>query len=513
MPAPRSHPPVLIETLADAHEFTKRGIPLEIARRRPYVRWTVDDRTAVEREYKDLPGRARGFISRVTGQCDGWLIMRNPPPELPLERIYAELRPDRAVKTGKKITHDHATAFREDSGFLQRHLDAEHDGEDVEGEHTHDRYAKYLFPPAPKVEREWWHDHDEHFAGEPHRRAKHEAKAKEEGGHDGEVVSGPHPHSRRVRDKKANYAKRLDVHRDAIDLLPDAERVFYVIEGCLKADSILAQGEAVFSVPSVTLWDAQELDWFARKYLTDKRAFIVADADWSQNPKVVTQAMLCRTFLRDRDIEAHVSAPPDAKDESGELRWKGVDDFLGPESHGGGAGSVDDLVVIRRELPDAFDRHVRELGRQHPRSHLPRIDGLRRDILALQNLILIAADGDDPRFPKGTLEKNLSQIAKLMGHQHHKGAERAIKRLADHGLLRIDGPAATEPGGWKGDYYDPREDWVERPTITITPELQAVKLDPKTVGELTGDLDQFPIRQEDEINDLLREGRRLGMVA
>jgi hypothetical protein len=490
------------QSLGGPDIFTERGIPLEIALRRPYVRWTTENREAVAEEYKTLGGAGRGFLSRVTAQSDGYLMMREPPlGEAP---IYAELRPDHAVRTGKKITHDHAKDFSGDSSeFLRRHLDKEHGGKDVSGKHTHDRHAKYLFPPSPKVEREWWHDHDDYYAGEPRRRAKHEAQA-----HGGEVTSGCHLHTHRVKDRGTNYAKRIEIHRDAVDLLPGAERVFYVIEGCLKADSIFAQGEAVVSVPSVTLWDPPELDWFARKYFTGKRAFIVADADWAQNPKVVGQAMLCRSFLLSLHIDAHVAAPSRDTDGNGDLRWKGVDDFWGA-GHG-----VDELVVIRRDLPSAFPRYVQHLGRPSKTgSRLGRIDGLRRDIQALQNLILIAADGKDPRFPKGTLDKNLSQLARLMGHKHHKSAERAIERLEGYGALTISGPTETRVGGWKGDYYDSQEEWVERPTITLTPELHAVEKKELTVGALAEGIEQFPVCEPEEIDEWLREGRDLEAAA
>ena len=52
-------------------------------------------------------------------------------------------------------------------------------------------------------------------------------------------------------------------------------RVFFVLEGCLKADSILARSEAVASVPSISLWaDAPELKPFSREYLKDVTTFV-----------------------------------------------------------------------------------------------------------------------------------------------------------------------------------------------------------------------------------------------
>jgi hypothetical protein len=484
--------------------FTERGIPAWVRHSRPYVYWTTKNRAAVEAEFKDLHRAGRGFLRGVTKQRDGYLILRDPPGEPDLPSVYAELRPDKPVKTGKKIKHSHTKDFKGKPEFLARHLEAEHGGVDVAGEHTHDRWAKYLFPPAPKIDKEWWHDHDEYYAGKPRIRAKHEAKAVKDGGHDGEVVSGCHLHTSRIKDRTVNYAKRIDVHPLAESLFANAPRVFFVIEGELKADAILGQGEAVFSIPSVTLAEPQELELVVRELVPPETPmFIVCDADWSRNPAVVAHALLNRQIARRVGVkEVHVAAPPADEDESGELRYKGNDDFIGA------GGTVDELVVIRRELPEvAFNRQVREMGRPGD-GRLRNITGLRNEVNALQNLILLAADGKDPRFPRGTIHKNLSQLAKLMGTKSHKNAERGIKKLQEDGLITIDGSTETEAGRWKGDYYDWELDWINRPVITICRELQAVELDPTTVGELTGHIEQFPTRSPDEIESLIREGRQ-----
>jgi hypothetical protein len=477
-------------------EAAPHGISPEVAAGRPYVRWTNENREPVEAEYKDLPKEARSFLSRVTAQSDGWLIKRFPPPCLDADRVYAELRPDDPVVTGTRM-HDHAKHFAgKPKRFLERHLRDDHDRRVCRGPHTHACFAKYLFPPSPRVSRKRWHDHDDLYAGEPDRRRRHEAKE-----HDGEVVAGSHPHAFRPKDKTVNYAKRLDVHPQAVPLLGEGSRTFFGIEGCLKADAILSQGEAVFSAPSVTLWDAPELGLFAEKYLAGATVFIVPDADWSRNPAVFAQAMLCRSFLQRRDIEAHVAAPPEDEDDDGKLKYKGVDDFLGA------GGTVDDLVVVRRELPKALNRELREWGRGESSGRSLRIDGLRRQARTLENLILLAANGKDERFPKGTIEKNLGQLAKLMGHTHHKSAERAVNRLEEQGLITIEGSSETQPGGWKGDFYDSWLDWVKRPVITIAPHLQAIELEPLTVGELTEGIEQFPLKDIEELEELLKAGR------
>jgi hypothetical protein len=60
-------------------------------------------------------------------------------------------------------------------------------------------------------------------------------------------------------------ARRLDQHPQAFIWLATARRVFFAIEGCIKADAIVPAGEAVFSVPSVTLWRAPELGHYTRR--------------------------------------------------------------------------------------------------------------------------------------------------------------------------------------------------------------------------------------------------------
>jgi len=127
--------------------------------------------------------------------------------------------------------------------------------------------------------------------------ARHIEKA-----HHGVPVAGPHEHTRKAKDREHGIARRLDVHPDAVPLLLSAGRVFFVIEGCIKADAVLSRGEAVFSVPSVTLWKAPELEAFAERYLKEKTVFIVADADAVMKPEVMTQAKLCRSFLHRRGV-------------------------------------------------------------------------------------------------------------------------------------------------------------------------------------------------------------------
>ena len=279
---------------------------------------------------------------------------------------------------------------------MQRHIEKKHGGVNDQTVHLDENHAKYVFPP-------------------------------EEG------------------------AKRLDVHPQAWPKFATADRVFFVIEGCLKADAILSAGEAVFSVPSVTLWRAPELPAFT-KMLRRRVVYVVPDNDIFNieakgHTAVTNQAMFCRTFLRNLGIDAHVAA---STLESGQ---KGIDDFLG---HG---GTMDDLAVLERETRFGLAEWLAENQKW-------RKDRVVRGA-ELLNALALYADMN------GKVWASLRTIARVMG-VHPSRVQRAIKDLEECGVATVDGSLETAPRyfnraakrhvGW---------DWKERPTITIVPELRA----------------------------------------
>ena len=469
--------------------FAERGISPTVAVSRPYVRWTRESRQSVRQAYKSLPlAGQRAAMVRRAGQCDGFVITRHAPPGLGLDPVYAELRPDEAVETGT-IEHDHEKAFAGKPARRAKHIDMEHGGADLIGLHKHPRTAKYLFPPNPLRERRYKHDHAECYAHRPEKRAQHVRRH-----HEGVDRSGLHGHTYLAEDKTNGRAKRLDMHPLAVPLFENAPRAFFSIEGCFKADSILSKGEAAFSVPSVTLWDAPELLAFAEKYLAGKLVIVVPDADWRDNWLVTAQAMLCRSFLRQRcGLRALVAAPPDDRNEAGELKYKGIDDFLGA------GGSLDDLVVIGREMPPAFDQWVRD---QRGRS-----DGLLRDADVLQNLAL-HADTD------GTIRKALGPIAKIM-RTHHSRVARGITSLEEREAITIEGSLYTRRGLWEGGYFDRSLNWENQPTIIIAEELRAVELEPIRLGDLERDVpQQLTASSTEELQELIRRrGREPAQVS
>lgn len=210
-----------------------------------------------------------------------------------------------------------------------------HRGIDPEGIHTHPKPAKYRMMPRPRRRYEHMHYGD----GAPRNIKEHVAEPKPFG-HDGDDreywpdVAYPderHEHPSH-HPASGNFENRLDMHPDATVLLPNARRVFFSIEGVLKADALLSRDEAVFAVPSVTLWDAPELEEFAELYLIGKTAYIVPDSDWASNMQVSAQAFECRERLRSYGIDAHVAAAEPTcgrvceHDEEAEAHKRGVDD-------------------------------------------------------------------------------------------------------------------------------------------------------------------------------------------
>jgi hypothetical protein len=381
--------------------FEKRGVSTKVAEARPYIPYRQGDSELLRLHWQDTKQAAR-----IANQAGGIVIARHAPIPLGLTRVPAELRPNTEVVTGSHW-HYHGEPKAQDEliipvtgnrlpkkwthapAEMARHIEKKHGGVNDQSVHLDENRAKYIFPTG-------------------------------------------------------NGAKRLDVHPEAWPKFVGATRVFFGIEGCLKADAMLSAGEAVFSVPSVTLWNAPELASFTR-YLRDKTVYIVPDADWFKNDAVMTQAMFCRTYLRKRGIDAHVAAPPIESYQRDDL--KGVDDFLGY------GGTVDDLTVLEREPRYGLAEFLAE-------RETWRKDKVVRGAEVLESLALHA--GAD-----GTIQASLRSVARAMG-VHHSRVERGLLDLVDCGAVTIEGSLTTE-ARWYGKGWE----WTERPTIRIEPELRA----------------------------------------
>jgi hypothetical protein len=276
-------------------------------------------------------------------------------------------------------------------------------------------------------------------------------------------VAGEHTHEWTVQDHSEDLARRLDVHPWAVDLFEDAHTVYFCLEGCLKADAVLSairreeRLEAVFSVPSVSLWLADELGEFAGRKLRGKQVVVVPDADWVDNPLVIEQARLCCLYLQRRGFRACVAAPP----EEGlyeKPKIKGIDDHLGAER------SLDDLVVQNRLVDTAaLWEWLGPFGL--------RLDAKTRDLDTLYGLSYAAEDG----VFTGTLKR----FAKVMNLSTSK-VWRGVHHLEELGALTIDGDLSV-----RANYYTNELEWEDDPpTLTLIPELRGGDGDPCSLGEL-----------------------------
>jgi hypothetical protein len=249
-------------------------------------------------------------------------------------------------------------------------------------------------------------------------------------------------------------AARIDMHPDAWTKFSNTPMVFFVIEGCIKADAILTAGYPVFSAPSVTLWDVPELKPVIERYAKNRVVYIVADADWYGNDQVLTQALLCRTrVLSLGAAEAHVCAPSlDFFKETGE---KGVDDFLA-------AGrKVEDLEVLEREAPYGLAEWIAE---NRLAGRLDKISSMAR---ACSGISLHA--GTDGRY-KGTI----SALGKAVG-MNKRTAARAVGYLRDYGAVAVEGSLETQPAYTDRSGTTYGMEWQDPPTLTLVPELRATE--------------------------------------
>jgi hypothetical protein len=423
--------------------FKEHAILPEVGFARPYDRYHADDASPVQRAFAALPKPGqKGYMTRLARQDNGVIIHRHRAlPEL--SHVYAELRPDAPVRTGPAVWHYHPA--------------------------VRSKREAPVIPHGPSAGREL--SERRIYSLEAMKRNGHIARDKDPDDHAGVINEGVHCHVPRGKYlfcPGADYAKRLDLHPLALPLFEAAERVFFVIEGCIKADAVLSQGEAVFSVPSVTLWDAPELPKFIETYLQGKEVVIVPDADWYQNRAVLTQAMLCRSFLRQYGLTARVAAPPIDGVKDG---IKGVDDFLAA------GGSLNDLVVIEREvepgrllkfLSDQRRKIVWLDGREIPWGPLPgsgRRDGRNRNAEVVEALALHADVNGNYAAPLRTMARVMRVPIKKV--------TRAVDDLLDCGAITVDKPLRTQSGVWRGNYFDRAEEWVDRPTITVHSDLRA----------------------------------------
>jgi hypothetical protein len=408
--------------------FAEHGVAPEVRDARGYVAYHAGD-PLVERildAYVNARKRS-GFVRRVVAQQPGILFYKHAPPFLGIPQPTPQLRPANPVHTG-------ATTFHP----------------------AHEPGAHW------KTGNPMWCDPVNGDCSVPHASRPEPAKY---------VFVGD--------------AKHLDVNPLAVHKIRRAERVFFGIEGSIKADAMLSAGEAVFSVAAVGLWDAPELRLFAARYLRRKRIYIVPDADWFDNPQVITHALLCRTFLRNGlGLEAEIASPPVAwwheRAAAGYKHDKGIDDFLAQR------GRMDELDVVVRDPPPNLAAWL------WTQDQAARIDRKRRNARLLEGLALHA--GRDGRVAYLGLRK----CARVMGINgntgrpySHVAARRALQDLHEMGAFAVeDGSLETilqtwrefQPGaGWIDRYGG--MDFADRPTLTLKEDLRVNYTDPVPLAQ------------------------------
>ena len=448
-----------------------------------------------------------------------------------LRYVYPEIRPDEPVHT-QTIWHYHGppTSTRPPNPHtgnplrpedvrtpesMTRHIARDRDPDDHRGVnsdevHSHRGLAKYLFPPSATVPVPWLHSHrDEYWVRvlvhvlpawdaegewhepevtddergqleatfadwfEQHARKRHADTDPAQLLKDVRELDDValHEHSVRIKRGGEQLAKRIDVNPLVWNHggFEAAERVFFGIEGCIKADPILSallragQPPAVFSVPSVSLWEAtyptvvderddeiwvpadesedeagdeehmpeftsyegDELAAFASRYLVSKLVCIVPDADAHTKPEVMAQALLCRTTLRRLGARAELVLPPADRLDAG---IKGIDDYLGQ-----GGGSLDGLVWYQREPPS--EDELEEWLRRHRKEARWRADGSRRAVETLQALATHAAENGD--YPA-----SVRALSRAIGRRKRPGEARSAPRATE--LRASDADAARK---------------------------------------------------------------------
>lgn len=405
-------------------------------------------------------GWVKGWVRKVVDAGPGLVMPKTPVPGLP--DIAPQLRPDGAVAVDPRPGPYHFHAWLgPDDPWPTTPVKTETDdwgrplgGRPLPGKLVWNPENIYVRAHVAK-------DHDD-VEGDPLGVHRHPAEA-------GKYLFLP-----------GTAQARIDLHPRAAALIADAERVFFVLEGALKNDAVLSAGEAVFSVPSVTLWRtraerrrgyaAKELQDFARKYLRGKTVFVVPDADWVGNPAVDLNALLVRTYLREvLGRSVYIAAPPVGFYEHhkgrGDDTQKGIDDWLGPKgreyaaAYGVPAG-IDGLEIRGKEAGEKVAVWPREYDVKT--SHVSPA----KDRHALTMLSLLG-----PRYALSL--GGLASVMDVTGEGHPERAVPFLKRLASRGAIEITGSldwgtfvrvtGKTKKPMTQKDWVDPKE----RPMIEL----------------------------------------------
>jgi hypothetical protein len=299
------------------------------------------------------------------------------------------------------------------------------------------------------------------------------------------------------------WGKVIDIHPIALErLLAGVDRVYFVIEGSIKALAVLTEilrtGEnaAVVSVPSVTLWDDSNLETreshladFVQEHLVGREVVVIYDADGHDNALVFAQAMMLQDRLQALGVEHVVAAAPPLAAENeietyihpvfGKVDRKGVDDDLALFN-----GTLDGLIVRERttDLAAALNAVQGKVSNRTMERHVRILTTLPR--------YAVYAPGDEPGRPS-RLVKSVQAFEKVTGISR--------RALANRRMYDEDGNVTGEKPGYlaiqhehirsfdldEGDSFDAKAkfedaggvehnwDWENRPHLTIRPEFRA----------------------------------------
>jgi hypothetical protein len=290
---------------------------------------------------------------------------------------------------------------------------------------------------------------------------------------DGTPWDADHTHPIDLPDRSVPIAKRLSWHPYHRASRWLRKRVLFALEGCLKEAALVSADEATFSCPSVSLWNAPELEPFARSHLVGKQVFVVCDSDWNDgdHEQVVRQTLMARDTLRRHvgDVHGeyvHACAPPatDCAEHDGK---HGVDDFIG---HG---GKIDDLDVFDLIPEVSLVEHLAATST----SRRPHASGRKRDDTVLQwvqthcepndghSRVSLAAMG---RWLQRELESPSPDAAA-------RSAQRAVASLDDYGALSIVEPLRER---YRWDSLGRRREWTGKVQLAdhLRPRVAVRKL-------------------------------------
>jgi hypothetical protein len=433
--------------------FDSRGVSREVAEARPYRPYRRGDDWvyADDGPYAVIPiEQRRSTVVQDVRGADGLVMYKHPVPleGRKLTEFPPQLRPTPDANTGSIVNHDHADPWVNRNAHVRDHHDGAdvdglhdnyraelhdhdveygtksiardehvrgraHHGVDVVGEHERGEPGKYKIAPMPITDTSSFHTHprsakfcrhEPKCVDDEQHTERHIEKARE---HRNDVPADgePHQHHYRVKDQKADsYGKRIDVHPLTVPLLKSAEVALISMEGNLKADAALTYilrhelPWSVVDIPSVGQWRADELDDFAREYLTGRRVFLVCDSDWVDRYDVQRQAFALREYLRRLLRTKHgvqVASPPqselfeDCSKRHGrcpnpEHKKVGLDDWTA------GGGRLEDLVVVEREVAPK----TREWSESFTSRYDRRGPNPYKSAARLAGLMTLLSDGD-----------------------------------------------------------------------------------------------------------------------